>query len=154
MAVPGGAIGITRGLLGKLDRDEIAEAFVIGHELGHFKHRDHLRGMGRAVGIQICYALIFSDSGNGAIVGSGTFDLLNKKYSRRQELSADRFGLLLVYKTYGRVQGADRLFDILEKEDKTPPWAYMFATHPAHKKRITELKRYAEELARNENPGK
>jgi len=48
LAMPGGGIGVTQGLLDKLTHEEIARAFVLGHELGHFKHRDHLRGMGRA----------------------------------------------------------------------------------------------------------
>lgn len=151
LAMPGGGIGVTKGLLDKLTHEEIARAFVLGHELGHFKHRDHLRGMGRAVGLQICHALIFGHSEVGGIVGSGTFNLANRKYSRSQEAKADRFGLLLVYKTYGRTQGADKLFRILEKQDKTPGWAYMFATHPAHGKRISALKQYARELSEQSN---
>ncbi len=146
VAAPGGGIGVTRGLLKALSNDEIARAFVIGHELGHFKHRDHLRGMGRAVGLQICYALIFGQADTGGIVGTGAFELAGKNYSRSQEMKADAFGLMLVYQTYGQTKGADRLFRLLEKQRGMPGWAYMFSTHPAHEKRILALKKYAEEL--------
>jgi len=57
-AFPGGTIGITRGLLDALD-DDIELAFVLAHELGHFYHRDHLQGMGRAMGFRIIMAVFF-----------------------------------------------------------------------------------------------
>ena len=38
-AFPGGTIGVTKGLLDALDED-LALAFVLGHELGHFHSRN------------------------------------------------------------------------------------------------------------------
>ena len=46
MALPGGLIIITQGLLDQVE-SENELAFVLGHELGHFKNRDHLRALGR-----------------------------------------------------------------------------------------------------------
>lgn len=145
MAFPGGMIGITRGLLDTLDED-IAVAFIIGHELGHFKNRDHLRGLGRAVGMSVCYSLVFGGGSPSEVLTRNTYRVAERKYSRKQEASADRFGLELVYRLYGKTEGITRLFEILQKKDKTPEWAYMFSTHPSHIDRIVAMRRYAEEL--------
>ena len=43
-AFPGGYIGVTTGLLDPVD-SENELAFVLAHELGHFKHRHHIQGL-------------------------------------------------------------------------------------------------------------
>lgn len=149
VAVPGGGIGVTTGLMKTLKKDEVAVAFVVGHEFGHFKNRDHLRGLGRAVGLQVVMGLIFGNSDLGGVLAGSTADMLRRRYSRGQESKADKFGLMLVYKIYGHTNGTTRLFEILEKQSRTPSWAYMFATHPDTGKRIKEMKEYAEELKRS-----
>jgi predicted Zn-dependent protease len=76
--------------------------------------------------------------------------VLQRSYSRGREEKADRFGLELVFRVYGETEGVDRLFEILEKSDATPRWAYMFATHPAPTARIAELKKQAAELVQEQ----
>ena len=39
-------------------------AFVVGHEIGHFRNRDHLRGLGRGVAFGLVLAAL-STSGAG-----------------------------------------------------------------------------------------
>ncbi|MBN1664477.1 MAG: M48 family metallopeptidase [Deltaproteobacteria bacterium] len=144
-AFPGGTIGVTKGLMDVLD-DEIEVAFVLGHELGHFYHRDHLQGMGRAIGFKIVMAVVFG-SGSGAEFLGQSFDFVfERKYSREREKKADRFGIELVYAAYGKVEGVDRLFRILLDNDTIPDWAYMFSTHPSSRERIDDLKSYAAAL--------
>ncbi len=144
-AFPGGSIGVTTGLLEKL-KGEIEIAFVVGHELGHFKNRDHLRGLGRSIGLGIVMSMI---SQNG--LGADSFTalvagVLERKYSQEREKKADQFGIELVYDVYGKVQGTDQLFKILLEEDnKLPEWAHMFSTHPSPKQRIKDLEKWAEE---------
>ena len=141
-AFPGGTIGVTTGLLERLDR-EIAVAFVLGHELGHFNNRDHLQGMGRTVGFRIISAMIFG-AGDGAVsFGNMVEFVLQRGYSQEVERAADRFGLELVYTVYGKTKGVDRLFQILSEQKTMPAWAYMFATHPSPKSRIHDLASYA-----------
>ena len=48
MALPGGLIIVTAGLLDQVE-SENELALVLGHELGHFNNRDHLRALGRGV---------------------------------------------------------------------------------------------------------
>lgn len=145
-AFPGGTIGITSGLLEVLEED-LAVAFVLGHELGHFHNRDHLQGMGRAIGIRVVMATIFG-------AGSESFGnliefILQRDYSQDSEKAADRFGLELVYRAYGEMEGVDRLFQIIQDERKTPEWAYMFSTHPSPGQRFENLKAYASVLRKN-----
>lgn len=48
LALPAGNILLFSGLLNAV-HSENGLAFVLAHELGHFKNRDHLRGMGRGI---------------------------------------------------------------------------------------------------------
>jgi len=142
-AFPGGTIGLTTGLLDAL-KEDMEIAFVIGHEIGHFNNRDHLRGMGRAVGVGLLYVVLF-DRQMGDQLVSGIFNyILMRGYSRGQEEKADEYGVKLVFQTYGRTDGTERLFQIIKENDgKIPNWAYMFSTHPSPGRRIEDLKRYA-----------
>jgi Zn-dependent protease with chaperone function len=145
-AFPGGTIGVTTGLLEVLD-EQIGLAFVLGHELGHFHNRDHLQGMGRAIGFRIIMAMIFGAGGDGAESFGNMIELVFQRgYSQEAEKAADRFGLELVHSAFGKTQGVDRLFQMLLDEQKMPGWAYMFSTHPSPRTRIDDLRRYAAAL--------
>lgn len=138
-AFPGGAIGITRGLVEALGDEEIAYAFVLGHELGHFKNRDHIRGIIRQLGAGAAFAIIFGSSGASGLT-SNAHRFMELGYSRSQELAADDFGVHLLQQAYPDTHGAERFFErILEMED-SPSWAYMFQTHPDTRKRIERLR--------------
>ena len=137
-AFPGGTIALTSGLLNTLD-SKAALTFVLGHELGHFQQRDHLRGFGRNIGGGVIFAIIF-----GGEMGSRQFadtftHILSRSYSRDQEEEADLFGLGLVFRVYGETEGCDQLFKVLQESDETPEWAYMLSTHPAPEQRIQQL---------------
>ncbi len=135
-AIPGGEIAVTRGLLNSID-EEISIAFVLAHELGHFVQRDHLRGLGQKLGFGVCVQILFG--GEVDIFTRGTTNLMMAKYSRDQETGADDFGLRCVLATYGETEGAEALFQVLEKENKLPRWAYMFSTHPDNQTRIQRI---------------
>jgi Zn-dependent protease with chaperone function len=142
-AFPGGTIGITRGML-RLLEDEIAIAFVLGHELGHFAHRDHLRGVGRAVGRALVTAVIFGDAGDTLTThATSLFDLA---HSRNGESAADEFGLRLVHHVYGDSNGTERLFVWLEKRERLPTWVRWLQTHPDPGDRIQKLRAAAKLL--------
>jgi Zn-dependent protease with chaperone function len=146
VALPGGTIALTTGLLRCLD-DEPGMAFVLAHELGHFHARDHLRGLGRQISFQVVSALVLSGSGDLQIGAGQVGQLAFLSHSRKREAAADRYALKLVHDTYGSEAGAARLFEMLRK-DGLPGWVYMFNTHPATEERIKELQRYAEELGK------
>jgi len=136
-AIPGGVIGFTRGMVDALEDNEIAAAFVIAHELGHFAHRDHLRGLIREIGSFAALQILFGGGGNLVFQ---TNDLMNLNYSRRQEEAADAYALHLLIDVYGHSKGADQLFEILSTSSELPDWAHMFSTHPNPRDRMKRLR--------------
>lgn len=137
-ALPGGGIGLTSGLLEELDSDA-ALAFVLAHELGHFKQRDHLRQLGREAGMAVAIGIISGSEGVAGEMSALFTGIMSRSYSRKQEEGADRFAIGLVYKTFDTGEGCDELFRHLSAVDHLPDWAYMFATHPEPEKRIQLL---------------
>ncbi len=136
-ALPGGRIVLTHGLLESLD-EEIAIAFVLAHELGHFAGRDHLQRLGRQIGFGAGLRILTGGSSTGVIDSVANLLVLN--YSRDEESAADRFALEVLDELYGTREGAERLFEILEAKESLPTWAYMFQTHPDTAKRIREIR--------------
>jgi Zn-dependent protease with chaperone function len=144
-AVPGGVIFLTRGLLDSIE-SENELAFVLGHELGHFRNRDHLRGIGRGVIVSLTLSALVGGSGAKSIPQLVT-TLTERRFAREQERAADAFGLALVEAEYGHVAGAD---DFLERlpdatADGADEFASYFATHPVSEARIENLRGIARE---------
>jgi Zn-dependent protease with chaperone function len=103
-ALPGGWIALTTGLLkGAGSENEIA--FVLGHEIGHFRNRDHLRGLGRGLVLQLMMAALGA-GGSAAQLAEFAGELTQRGFDRDQERAADRFALEIVAAEYGHVQGA------------------------------------------------
>ena len=145
MALPGGLIIVTKGLLDQVE-SENELAFVIGHELGHFRNRDHLRALGRGVVLAIFFATVTGSDTAG--IGVKTADLALRGFSRRQETNADEFGLQLVNAEYGHVNEAWRLFQRWDIDDKSfSRFVTYLATHPEAAARIEDM------IAQAENEG-
>ena len=132
-AAPGGNIYITSGMLKKVE-SENELAFIIGHEFGHFKNKDHLRTLGYKLILSMVGMLIGSDYGAAA---NTTLNLGDAKYSQKAELEADAYGLEVLNCAYGSVTDATRMF---EKMDDGEEWKYFTATHPGFKQRVAKMK--------------
>jgi Zn-dependent protease with chaperone function len=132
-AMPGGAIYITRGMLDRVE-SENELAFILGHELGHFQNRDHLRMLGNKLIVGIIGMLLGGDYGT---VATTTFSVGDARYSQAAELKADAFGLEVMQCAYGSVTAATRIF---EKMQDGGGWGYFFATHPAFEKRVKKMR--------------
>ncbi|MDX1917649.1 MAG: M48 family metallopeptidase [Candidatus Caenarcaniphilales bacterium] len=141
-ALPGGKIIVLGGLLKDMD-SENELAFVLGHEIGHFKNRDHLRSLGRGLVFAIVAGL-FSGDRYSALAAGSTAEIAQTKYSQGQELAADHYGLMLLEKTYGHIGGAADFFDKQVKSDHHGKVEYFFASHPHPKERIIALKNLIE----------
>ena len=143
MALPGGLIVVTQGLLDQVE-SENELAFVLGHELGHFRNRDHLRSLGRGVVLSIFIAAIGSGDGGG--IGTNITDLALRNFSRRQERQADEFGLLLVQSQYGHVNEAWRFFERWDEYENRTAMDFLshLSTHPKSGERIEDLREFAE----------
>jgi predicted Zn-dependent protease len=139
LALPGDAIVIYSGLVKQME-SENELMMVLGHELGHFAHRDHMRSLGRQLLIQIAIAAFLGDSSSlQAAAASGIVALSQSQYSQSQESQADEFGLTLLQKTYGHVAGATDFFARLDRQ-KGINFDFL-STHPNPGKRVEELKR-------------
>lgn len=137
MALPGGLIIVTQGLLDEVE-SENELAFVLGHELGHFKNRDHIRALGRGIVLSMFVAV--TTGGDVSNLGLSVADIALRGFSRRQESKADEFGLALVYTHYGHVNEAWRLFE--RWDDGERPILNMISylsTHPESADRIDDL---------------
>ena len=137
IALPGGNIVVFSGLLQEVE-SENELAMVLAHELGHFAHRDHLRGLGRGLGITVATAMLFGESSSTSGLVSSALLSFNNRYSQRQEAAADRFGLDLLTKRYGHAGGATDFF-ARHNADAGAKTAYILASHPHPQTRITAL---------------
>ena len=137
-ALPGGHIIVYTGLLDKV-ASENELAFVLAHEMGHFAHRDHLRGMGRAfVFITISTLLLGTDSSISKMLANA-LNLTEMSFSRKQETRADEFALETLYCDYGHVGGATDFFEKISKAEDPGKFGHYLASHPESRKRISHL---------------
>lgn len=137
LAIPGDRIIIYQGLLAAAE-SENELMMVLGHELGHFTHRDHLRGLSRQVLIRLSLGALFGDVGSlGAIATTSIATLSNAQFSQRQEQQADRVGLTLLNQTYGHVAGATDFFRRLAEKESMG--LAIVASHPPSPKRVRQL---------------
>ena len=138
MALPGGRIVVMTQLVEEA-RSENELAMVLGHELGHFANRDHLRGLGRGL-VLIFLASLFggADSAVADIAGTALGGT-EMQFSQQQELAADAFGLELLVRSYGHAGGATAFFERL-LEGGEGRLKYFLASHPYPAERIAALK--------------
>ncbi len=137
LALPGGHIVVYSELLDQVS-SENELAMVLAHELGHFKTRDHLRGLGRSFLFFIAANLFLGDSSaTKALMNSS--GILQNNYSRNQEYAADAFALQLLVKKYGHASGATDFFRRLAAKETLPGLVHYLSTHPASEKRIVAL---------------
>lgn len=144
-AMPGGNIIVTTSLLDIL-KTENALMFVLGHELGHFANRDHLRSMGSGVASILVAIAVTGQSDVAGRVLSSVSQLTSLVYSRRAEEKADLWGLGALQGVYGHSGGATSFFEIMQKkEGKVNTFVPdIFKTHPLDQKRIDALNKEIE----------
>lgn len=143
VALPGGNILVFAGLLKRIE-SENELAMILAHELGHFAHRDHLRGLGRGLGLTVAAALLFGEENAASNLVSNTLMSFQVRYSQLQESAADRFALDLLHERYGHVGGSSAFFSRVDKQagSRIP---YLLASHPHPQARIEALQRLSKE---------
>ena len=104
LALPGGTVIVTDGLVRLFKADERLLAGVIAHELGHVHHRHSLRHLlaGSASSLMVG-ALLGDVSGVSALVTSAPLILSTLHYTREAEMEADQYA-----------------FDLLKKSGRSP----------------------------------
>jgi predicted Zn-dependent protease len=148
MALPGGFIYVTRGMLAHLNNEDQL-ATVIAHEIGHVAARHAARqawqqqiGQGLLLGGAVLSQGLGLPAGNILNFGGMATQLFLLRYSREDELEADRLGV-----EYAMAAGYDSrevigLFQTLdrmqEKEGQSMP--SFLATHPNPGDRIQRIR--------------
>lgn len=141
LALPGDRIVIYAGLVAQV-QSENELMMILGHELGHFAHRDHLRSLGQ--GLLLAIAILFGgDPGTlQSIAASGINAVSQAQFSQSQEQAADAFGLSLLQRTYGHIAGAT---DFFERSRQQRTLTAFLETYPAPRRRVTQLQRLIKE---------
>ena len=139
LALPGGYVYITKGMLEKLTT-EAQLAAVLGHEVAHIVARDVAALMSREIGIDILLAAATPrKTSRGVLVARDlTRQILGLRFSRKDERDADMGGLEYMvragYNPYGMVE----TMQMLQKLQQTRPVEF-FSTHPNPENRVAYL---------------
>lgn len=152
MAIPGGYIYVTRGILGHMNsEDELAS--VIAHEVGHVTARHSAQRMSQAQLAQLGMVLgsvlagpqATQQYGQLAELGAG---LLFQRYSRQQETQADLLGTAYMTEAGHNPVGAVQMLETLRRLDagRSAGVNAYFMDHPDPAKRVQDVQRKIAEI--------
>jgi len=146
LVFPGGRILVLAGLLDTV-ASENGLAFVLAHELAHYKNRDHLRGLGRAIVLTAVSALLTGAGSEATQLLAPSASFSQARYSQAREEQADARALQTLACYYGHVGGAAEFFEAMQEHDHDilPGFGHYFSTHPEAQERIDNLRRLTEE---------
>jgi len=147
MALPGGYIYVTRGILERMNsEDELAG--VIGHEVAHVAARHSAKAISNATLAQVglVTAAVLAGEENteryGALVMIGA-GLLFTKYSRSQETQADLLGTEYMSGVGYNPRGSENMLLGLQRLEggRISGIERYFMDHPDPKKRVDDVRR-------------
>lgn len=158
--MPGGKIVVYTGLL-PITQNEAALAMVLGHEISHavLQHGNErmsqeLIAQGLGTGLSVALAnkpeatqQIFAQAfGVGAQVG------VLLPFSRKQELEADRYGMIFGAMAGYNPREAIALWQRMEKQAGSSAPPEFLSTHPSSGNRIDQLQKYLPEALKYYQP--
>lgn len=160
-AMPGGKVVVFTGLL-PITQNEAALAVVMGHEiahavLGHGNERMSQGLMQQMGGLALSVALSNKPAATQNLfmqaygVGSQVGVLL--PFSRKQELEADRYGLIFAAMAGYNPREAIPLWQRMEAASNGQKPPEFLSTHPTEGRRIEELQKYMPEALQYYKPG-
>jgi beta-barrel assembly-enhancing protease len=151
-ALPGGQVFMTEGLYALLT-SEGQLAGVLGHEIGHVVGRHGAEQMAQTEltqGLTGAVVLASYDPNNPNSQYAGQVamlvgQLVNLKYSRSDELEADKLGVRLMSQAKYDPRAMVQLMQILEDASQGDRPPEFFSTHPNPENRMTEIQQAIDE---------
>jgi len=157
-ALPGGQIFITRALYDRLE-NEAQLAGVLGHETGHVINRHAAEHMAKGhLGQSLATAFgigASDDRGHGysaAVAAQMVNQMVQLKFSRQDELEADRYGLMYMAQAGYDPSAMLRVMQILKESAAGQSGFSFFQTHPDPDARIEAIKEYLQKNYPNGAP--
>lgn len=158
--MPGGKIVVYTGLL-PITQNEAALAVVMGHEVSHalFQHGNERMSQGLAQqlgGTALSIAVANQPAATQNLflqaygIGSQVGVLL--PFSRKQELEADRYGLIWTAMAGYNPREAIGLWQRMEQASQGNKPPEFLSTHPSEGKRIQQLQQYMNEALKYYKP--
>ncbi len=147
---PGGAMGVTRGILADLN-NEAELAALLGHEMGHVNARHAAQRQGQALLTQAAVVglnVAVSDSQWGGLVALGSqigASALLSSYSRDHEREADALGQEYAVRAGYPASAMVGLHQLLVDQEKAQPslLSTMFSSHPMSSERLATAQQLA-----------
>lgn len=158
--MPGGKIVVYTGLL-PISQNEAALAVVMGHEVSHalLQHGNQRMSQGLltelgGVALSVAVADKPKETQNLflAAYGAGTAVGVMLPFSRKQELEADRFGLIWTAMAGYNPQEAIPLWERMERASQGQKPPEFLSTHPSEGTRIDELQKFMPEALKYYKP--
>lgn len=161
-AMPGGKVAVYTGLL-PITKNEAALAVVLGHEIAHavLNHGNERMSQGLAQqlgGAALSVALANKPAATQNLflqaygVGSNVGVLL--PFGRKQELEADRYGLIFAAMAGYNPREAIPLWQRMEQASNGSKPPEFLSTHPSEGRRIEQLQKYMDEALQYYKPGR
>jgi len=139
-ALPGGKIGIFRGLL-NVAENQHQLATVVGHEIAHVTARHSAARVSNQLATQLGVSVVAQTTGmDPGLIGAGADLLLTLPYSRADETEADRLGLNYMAQAGFDPRESVALWQNMARAAGEGPPKFL-STHPAPQDRIRELER-------------
>ena len=133
--LPGGKMAVYTGIL-PLTVDETGLAVVMGHEIGHAIARHGTERMSMELGPTVMISLLGGE--NQALLATAEQYVLTLPWGRKQELEADRIGLIYMARAGFDPRKAVEFWQRMSEQSKDAPPEFL-STHPADSTRIAQL---------------
>ncbi len=147
LALPGGLIYITRGMMDYAANDDQL-AGVVAHEVAHVDHHHAKIAIERAMTQAFLVELVTQRSPDSIRQAAAiTLDLNMREGYRQREYEADRFGTLYAFRAGYRADGLRQLLSYLhEKEGDPARITWLLQSHPPLSRRLQRLDEFIPEL--------
>jgi predicted Zn-dependent protease len=139
LALPGGYVYTTKGMLEKLD-SEAQLAAILAHEITHIVARDVANAMSKQIGLELLLSTVTSEKTPQSVltIADLTQQIVGLRFSRKDEMEADLGGLEYMvragYNPYGMVE----TMQMLQNLNETRPIEFL-SSHPSPENRIQYL---------------